>query len=130
MMLPMTQMDGAPPRRRAARRTRAEWEAEIAHYRSSGQSAEAYAAEHGLNLHTLQWWASEVERSGARPLAPKPDLPAFVPIRVMPAKTPPAAGIDLALEPGLFLRITSEVDVTRLARILSVLTESLRSGPC
>lgn len=42
------------------KRTRAEWTKVIARYRASGQTAEVFAAKHGLTLSTLRWWSSEL----------------------------------------------------------------------
>lgn len=47
------------------KRTRAEWTKVIARYRASGQTAEVFAAKHGLAVSTLRWWSSEL-----RPVRP------------------------------------------------------------
>ena len=47
------------------------WHERIAHWRSSGMTAQAYAHEHDIGLERLKYWARRVERaSSAGPLLP------------------------------------------------------------
>lgn len=44
------------------RRAAAEWRQIVAEQRRSGESVAAFAATHGLNRHTLQWWRSHLRK--------------------------------------------------------------------
>ena len=43
------------------------WHERVAHWRSSGLSADAYAREHDIGLERLKYWARRVERGVVRP---------------------------------------------------------------
>ena len=59
------------------RRSRREWQVLVAGWQKSGESAEAFAARHGVKPRTLVWWSSELKRNTA-PKRPGPLVPVEV----------------------------------------------------
>ena len=51
--------------------TKIKWRRRVECWRASGQTADAFAAAHGLTASTLRWWASQLKREVvATPAAP------------------------------------------------------------
>lgn len=90
-------------------------------WRSSGQSARAFADEHGLNLSTLKWWARQFPKQGVR-VELKPGLgpraaPAFAEVRVVQSEA--ALGrIEVVARTGVVVRVQGAVDAEALGRVL------------
>jgi len=42
------------------------WEARVADFRASGQSASAWCSEHAINLHTLRYWLKKMSQGSNR----------------------------------------------------------------
>jgi len=42
--------------------TKFTWRRRVASWRASGQTADAFAAAHGLTASTLRWWSSQLKR--------------------------------------------------------------------
>ena len=61
------------------RRSRQEWRALVQEWKSTGQTASAFASSHSLNVNTLKWWHRELNKeSGAVSLVellPRPTEP-------------------------------------------------------
>ena len=47
------------------RRSQREWQEMMVAWQKSGESAELFAARHGVRERTLVWWRSELKRRGA-----------------------------------------------------------------
>jgi hypothetical protein len=119
----MNRVDGVE---RSARRSRSEWEREVARWRSSGRSAADYARERGIKAGTLLWWSAQLKRNpGQVPAASTEATPvAFLPLRVR--QSPPERSV-MATEPtlevilgnGRRVRVAGRVDVEQLERVLA-----------
>ena len=84
------------------------WHERIAHWRSSGMTAQAYAHEHDIGLERLKYWARRVERaSSAGPL---------LPVRVSAPVAP--APLELRSPSGWSMRMDSGIDAAWLATLL------------
>jgi hypothetical protein len=113
----------APAKR--ARRTRAEWTAEVGRWRKSGLGSAEYATQRGLKRGTLLWWSRQIDAvsvadGAAGAAAVKPVT--FVPLRVREehaeAKSTGQGTIEVILCNGRRVRIAGAVDGGILARVL------------
>lgn len=52
------------------RHTKSAWRRLVASWRASGQTAEEFAAAHGVAAATLRWWTSRLKREEPPPAAP------------------------------------------------------------
>lgn len=84
------------------------WHERVAHWRSSGLSAEAYAREHDIGLERLKYWARRVQRGVARPH--------MLPVRVSTVAA--ASPLELRGPSGWSLRLDGGVDAAWLATLL------------
>ena len=115
---------------RRARRSRAEWTADVVRWRKSGLGSAEYAAEHGLERSSLLWWSSQlgpnIDEREAHPSSAAPV--AFVPLRVREDKVAveaPAPGyIEVVLNNGRRVRVTGAVDGAELARVVAAVEGS------
>src|SRR5512133_3745048 len=117
-----------------AKRTRAEWAAEVNRWRESGQGCGQYARAHDLHPGTLSYWASRLKK-GSTPKAPKPTKRSkrFVPVRLVDGadiesrKTPDAVGeFEVVLSNGRTVRVTGAYQPEALSRLLLVV-EGMKS---
>uniref|UniRef100_UPI001A900754 IS66 family insertion sequence element accessory protein TnpA n=1 Tax=Alicyclobacillus suci TaxID=2816080 RepID=UPI001A900754 len=46
---------------------REEWEGRLAEFESSGQTATAWCAEQGINIHRLRYWSSKLRENRRKP---------------------------------------------------------------
>jgi hypothetical protein len=101
------------------RATRATWTARVRQWRSSGLTAGEFARKAGLNVSTLRWWSSRLNRSVTEAAdTPVPPL-TFVEMTGVVARKP----IEVVLPGGVRLRIPSDFDAAALARLVDVLAE-------
>jgi hypothetical protein len=84
------------------------WAKRVSAWRSSGQTADAFASGRGFAGGTLRWWASRLAR---RP-------PALV--RVVAAPSPSAASVELEVG-GISVRVRPGFDGALLSQVLDVL---------
>lgn len=84
------------------------WHERVAHWRSTGLSAEAYCRDHDIGLERLKYWARRVERVA--------DSPQMLPVRISPPKT--AATLELRSPSGWSMRMDAGVDAAWLAKLL------------
>ena len=113
----------APVKR--ARRTRAEWTAEVGRWRKSGLGSAEYATQRGLQRGTLLWWSRQIGAvsvtEGAVAAAAVKSV-TFVPVRVREehaeAKSTAQGTIEIVLCNGRRVRIVGAVDGGILARVL------------
>jgi hypothetical protein len=84
------------------------WHERVAHWRSSGLSAEAYAHEHDIGLERLKYWARRVERGVVRPR--------MLPVRVSTVAA--SSPLELRSPSGWSLRVDGGVDAAWLAQLL------------
>jgi len=122
-------MDKAPKQATYARRTRAEWTAEVVRWRQSGLNSAAYAEAHGLHRATLLYWSTKLGRDVVAPAAPPVETEpvAFVPLRMRPQQPPKlpeeqsACVMEVLLCNGRRVRVTGDVHPQELARLVSAL---------
>jgi hypothetical protein len=108
-----------------ARRSRAEWTAEVIQWRKSGLGSAEYAKQRDLKRGTLLWWARQLgDASEARSAATRPTATpvTFVPLRVreeqVEAGSTGPGSIEVILCNGRRVRVAGAVDGGTLARVL------------
>jgi hypothetical protein len=118
------------------RRRADDWATEVAAWKRSGQTAEAYARGRQMHPSTLRWWASRLARSASAG-APAPRTAAgaavtFLPLRVVapspaPPEGPSALQAEVVLPGGRSVRLRGELSVTQFVRLL----DAIEAGaPC
>jgi len=98
-----------------------EWERRVEAWRSSGESASAFAERNGWNARTLTWWATRGLRARRAVIAAAADNVKFV--EVAPERRVPnrPGVIDVVLRNGRRLRIRGVVDPETLGALARVL---------
>ncbi|WP_438015755.1 IS66 family insertion sequence element accessory protein TnpB [Sorangium sp. So ce315] len=109
--------------------SRAEWKQRVAAWKRSGQTAEVFAAERGLNPRTLLWWSSTLRRPAARGAARAADVSfaQLVPVAAAPtvlARSAESATVELVLASGRIVRVRPGFDATLLRELVSALEEA------
>lgn len=88
------------------RRRADDWATEVAAWKKSGQTAEAYARGRQMHPSTLRWWASRLARSASADApAPPTEAPTsvtFLPLRVV-APAPATPDVPDALQAEVVL---------------------------
>jgi hypothetical protein len=108
------------------RRKASEWNRLVEEWRSSGESAEGYAARAGVRAKNLEWWSAELVRRGrakvSSAVSPQPAV-TFLPVSVRRAdSTERAAGILARVEVGPFtVQVSSSADMTLVAKLCQAL---------
>lgn len=91
-------------------------------WRSSGMTAGAFAAKHGLTTRRVLWWRWRLGRDVKRPSVV---ATALVPVDIIGAAVAaPTATIEVLLRCGRVVRVGVDVDAAALARVVLAL-ESL-----
>jgi hypothetical protein len=112
------------------RRRADDWATEVAAWKKSGQTAEAYARGRQMHPSTLRWWASRLARSASAAAPPTPARAGaevtFLPLRVVaPAPATPdvpdALLAEVVLSGGRSVRLRGELTLAALARLLDAL---------
>lgn len=84
------------------------WSKRLAACERSGLSRRAWCSEHGINVHTLDYWRSRLRAQPAKPRKSKRRSQALVPIVVSGAASALATrAIELRLPGGIELRAAS-----------------------
>lgn len=92
--------------------TKIKWRRRVASWRASGQTADEFAAAHGLAASTLRWWASQLKHEVAPP--PPPAAAVVRMARVVRAPAPPRSGGTVVIDVlDLRARVTVEAGVER-----------------
>jgi len=109
------------PRRRTARA----WARLVAAWQKSGQTADEFAASHGIAPRTLTWWRW---RLASKSPPPSPTPLRLVPLQIepspSPAPTPPVGATpawEIVTARGLVLRVHRGIDGAELAAVLAAL---------
>jgi transposase-like protein len=92
------------------------WSRIVREQRQSGMSVAAFAAEHELNRHTLQWWRCHVGGQARRAAG----APPFIEIAAPPPCSP-TAPFEAVLPSGVIVR---GHDGDQLARLVTALLRS------
>lgn len=87
------------------------WHERVAHWRSTGLSAESYGREHDIGVERLKYWARRVERAASSPQ--------LLPVRISAPST--TASLELRSPSGWSMRMDGGVDAAWLARLLQEL---------
>jgi hypothetical protein len=91
--------------------TKITWRRRVASWRASGQTADEFAAAHGLAPSTLRWWASQLKHEVA---TPTPAAPLVRMARVIRAPSSSTSGGSVVIDVlDLRTRVTVEAGVTR-----------------
>ncbi len=103
-------------------RSRSEWARVVRSWHASGETAQAFAEQEGLNVSTLRWWQSELRRTGELPAVPK-----MLPVRVVETVASAVATIDLAVG-DVRLRFPAGTDPEYLGELVRALLDD--DGAC
>jgi hypothetical protein len=112
--------------------SREEWAKRVERWKDSGLTAAEYAAETGINAHSLSWWrwqlgsasksASPAQRRARRPrvAATKTATPlTFVELTAPPIAEP----LEVVLASSIRVRVPASFDAAALGRLLDVLEQ-------
>ncbi len=112
-----------------ARESREIWKKRVERWADSGLSAREFAAEIGVNVHTLTHWkwhlGQESRRKRIAPVRSAP--PSFVevvaPLAGAPSRSASTTPVDFELEfaRGIRLRVPASFDAAALRRLVDVL---------
>ena len=114
---------------KAARRSAAEWSAEVAAWRRSGSSARAYALTRGISASTLSWWASRGDTghvpsvaTGSHSTRVGAGGHQFLPVKVVVAGEVESSRVEaeIVLVGGRCVRLAGAMTLVQLARLLQV----------
>jgi len=102
---------------------RERWRRHVRAWKASGKSSTEYAAEAGINAHTLTWWSWRLrtergdgqKRAGAK----RPELE-FVEFTAPGVATPQSSAFELEVG-GVRVRLPSDFETAALRRLLEVL---------
>jgi len=114
------------PAARAQRETH--WRRLIGRWRASGLAKSVFCQREGVSDASLHWWLGEIARRDGRgpkramaaTPAKKPVPPGFVPLRVVPARTPELQPFELVVAVQV-VRVPPAFDPEALRRLLDAL---------
>ena len=123
--------DGRGGREKAARRSAAEWAAEVAAWKRSGSTAREYALAQGISPATLGWWSSRggagrvpsiaTVSSSSRGTGARAEGPGFLPVCVVtPVEDAPRIEAEVVLVGGRRVRVAGALTLEQFARLLQV----------
>jgi transposase-like protein len=119
------------PRRRRA----SEWAVLVQQWARSGQSAEKFAAAHGVRVGTLKWWRTQLKRGSRGRTASQPSSgPRLVPVRVgsdgegVADRRSPELAWELVAPTGHVLRVYEGSAAAVLRDALGVVARGRRHG--
>lgn len=99
------------------RDTKIKWRRRVESWRASGQTADEFAADHGVTASTLRWWASQLKREVATPstsASPSPAAPLVRMARVIRAPSSFTSRGSVVIDVlDLRTRVTVEAGVER-----------------
>ncbi len=94
-------------------------QAQVAQYRQSGKSAEQWCKAHQVNIHTLRYWATKLNKTAQSSMTPQ--TRAWVTLAPLDAPSQPRT-TGLTLRKGAFaLEVESGFDPHLLRQVLHVL---------
>lgn len=99
--------------------SRVEWQQRVAQWKSSGLTAEAFAARRGLKAGTLRWWSSTLGRAGGR--LGGAGFALVVPTATAPAEPVESPALDVVLPSGRVVRVRRGFDPAFLGELLVAL---------
>ncbi len=102
--------------------SRAQWEQRVAQWRRSGLTAEAFATQQGLNVHTLRGWSSALQRPAARVV--NAGFARLIAVDTASARPVEPGAIDVVLASGRVVRVRQGFDPALLRDVLAALEAS------
>jgi hypothetical protein len=119
------------PAARALRETH--WRRLIGRWRESGLAKSVFCGREGVSDASLHWWLAEIARRDGRgprlartsTPAKKHGPPGFVPLRIVPARTPELQPFELVVA-GQIVRVPPAFDPEALRRLI----DALEGHPC
>jgi len=96
------------------------WRDRVTRWKASGLNVRAFCRAEGLSEPSFYSWRRTIAERDAALAAP--NAPAFVPVHVLPATSPPA--LELVLRSGHVLRIPHGCDPEQLRAVLAALEGS------
>ena len=123
---------------KAPRRSAAEWAAEVAAWKRSGQTAAEYARERGISAGTLKWWSSRKGNTAGRRAPTRGRSSAgrksgagtvgFLPVQISARARTAERGsahatellVEIELVGGRRVRVAGGLGVEELARLLDI----------
>lgn len=105
---------------RAERWTAAHARTVIEQWKTSGQSAVAFAAQHGFQVGRLSYWSKQLEHAESSPTA------AFVAVPV--EATSASASIEIELDRRLTIRVPEGADTRYIVQLVAALRS--QAQPC
>ena len=110
------------------RESRETWAKRVQRWRDSGLTAKEYAAELGVNAHSLTWWKWRLTSRGASASPSRVGRPRRAPtvgpltFVEVPA-TPAAESIEIVLPSSVRIRVPTAFDASTLSHVLDVLEQ-------
>lgn len=108
----MSETERSGKSKRAERWTPAQAREVIERWRASGQSAAAFAAQHGISATRLSYWSKQLGLE-------ENESPQFVPV-VVPAEPSVAHAVEIEVG-GLTVRVRENADMRFVVRLVSAL---------
>jgi len=102
------------------------WKKRVAAWRASGQTAATYCERHGLGLSSLRYWAQQVRREQAAPVAPLRLARVKRVATAEPATVPSVAPVVVIEVGSARVHVERGTDLATLATVLSVLGAGAR----
>lgn len=84
------------------------WHERVAHWRSTGLSAEVYCRDHDIGVERLKYWSRRIERAAGSPQ--------LLPVRISASIS--AAALELRSPSGWSMRMDAGVDAAWLSKLL------------
>ena|SRR5579859_5693521 len=100
------------------RRSRAWWAETVARWKSSGLTAEQFATGESLQVRTLRWWSSELQRDTVRTHGAS----GTEPIEIAVEAATVAGAIEIAVA-GVVIRYRPGADVAHVASLVRALRD-------
>lgn len=102
--------------------SRAEWQRRVTQWKKSGQTADVFAAQQGLNPRTLRWWSSTLRRPAA--CDAEVGFARLVATDAVPPSSAEPAALELVLPSGRMVRVRRGFDPALLRELLTVVEEA------
>jgi hypothetical protein len=102
------------------------WAKRVERWQSSELTAKEFAAEIGVNAHTLAHWKWQLGKQAATKTVRTPRREAgaaavsFTELAVAPVSVPATAAIEIVVDTGLVIRVGTQFDEDTLRRVLGV----------
>jgi transposase len=110
------------------RTSREAWAKRVERWQDSGLTAKEYAAEAGINAHSLSWWKWQLSSgTKARKRAPRTRQPSARPVTTSPltfvemTSSLVPESLEVVLPSSIRIRVPSTFDAPALGRLLDVL---------